>query len=65
MSNYKHLFKINQQVIIKFEDDKKTHKGTITETATDYIIVDVPDISDHCYFDCDNIGCVYPDYNFK
>ena len=40
--------------------------GTVKETYPDHIIVDVPDISDHCYYEEGfNADCVYPDYNFK
>lgn len=40
--------------------------GTVKETFEDHIIVDVPKISDHCWFEEDfNIGDVYPVYNFQ
>lgn len=63
MSDLTHLFKIGQKVKCNF--DGKLHNGTIKETYTDHIIVNVPDISDHCYFENGfNISDVYPDYNF-
>ena len=46
--------------------DGKFYNGTVKETYTDHIIVDIPEISDHCYFEEGfNMGCVYPDYNFQ
>ena len=63
MANLTHLFKIGQKV--KCNMDGTLHDGTVKETYTDHIIVDVPDISDHCYFENGfNIDCVYPEYNF-
>ena len=64
MNNLTHLFKIGQKV--KCSMDGKLYSGTVKETFTDHIIVDVPDISDHCYFEEGfNMDCVYPDYNFQ
>lgn len=41
------------------------YKGTVTETYTDHIIIDIPDISNHCWFENGfNIGDVFPEYNF-
>lgn len=32
----------------------------------DHIIVDIPEISKHCWFENDfNMDCVYPEYNFQ
>ena len=63
MSDLTRLFKIGQKVKCNF--DVALHDGTVKETYTDHIIVDVPDISDHCYFENGfNMDCVYPDYNF-
>lgn len=63
MANLKHLFKENQKV--RCNMDGKFYNGIVKETYTDHIIVDVPDISDHCYFEEGfNLDCVYPDYNF-
>ena len=45
MSDLTRLFKIGQKVKCNF--DGKLHDGTVKETYTDHIIVDVPDISDH------------------
>ena len=45
--------------------DGKLYDGTVKETYTEHIIVDVPGISNHCWFENGfNIGDVYPDYNF-
>lgn len=62
MSDLTRLFKIGQKVKCNF--DGALHDGTVKETYTDHIIVDVPDISDHCYFENGfNMDCVYPEYN--
>ena len=63
MNNLTHLFKVGQKVKCNF--DGKLYSGTVKETHTDHIIVNVPDISDHCYFENGfNMNCVYPEYNF-
>lgn len=63
MSDLTRLFKVGQKVICSM--DGKLHSGTVKETYADHIIVDVPDISDHCWFENGfNMDCVYPDYNF-
>ena len=63
MSNLTRLFKVGQKV--KCSMDGKLHSGTVKETCPDHTIVDVPDISDYCWFEEGfNIGDVYPDYNF-
>ena len=64
MSDLTHLFSVGQKVRCKIDD--VFYNGTVKETYTDHIIVDIPDISDHCWFENDfNIGDVYPEYNFK
>ena len=63
MSNLTRLFKVGQKV--KCSMDGKLHSGTVKETYTDHIIVDVPGISNHCWFENGfNMDCVYPEYNF-
>lgn len=63
MAALNHLFKVGQKV--KCELDGTFYDGTVTKTETDYIIVDIPNISDHCRFESGiNIDCVYPEYNF-
>ena len=45
--------------------DGVIQKGTVKEVAEDHLIVDMPTVSDHCYFEEGfNLDCVYPDYNF-
>jgi hypothetical protein len=64
MSDLTHLFKVNQKVRCKL--DNRFYNGTVRETYADHIIVDIPEISDHCYFENGfNMDCVFPDYNFK
>ena len=63
MADLTHLFSIGQKVRCKL--DGKFYDGTITEMHKDHIIVDVPNISDHCWFEEGfNMDCVYPEYNF-
>lgn len=60
MSN---LFKIGQAVRVNV--DGKFYKGTVKEIYDDHIIVDVPEISDHMWYESGfNLGDVYPEYNF-
>lgn len=62
MANLTHLFTIGQKVRCKM--DNKFYNGTVKEIYTDHIIVDIPEISDHCWFEDDfNIDCVFPEYN--
>lgn len=64
MANLSHIFKAGQKV--RCNMDGIFYKGTVTKTGNDYIIVDVPEISDHCRFETDfNIEDVYPEYNFS
>ena len=64
MANLTHLFHVGQKVKCSF--DGKLHDGAVKETYPDHIIIDVPDISDHCLFEEGfNIGDVYPYYNFQ
>ena len=63
MSDLRHIFKIGQKV--KCDFDGNFYNGTVKETYLDHIIVDVPDVSNHCYFETGfNMDCVYPVYNF-
>ena len=62
MSNLTRLFQIGQKVLCNM--DGKMCEGIVTETYTDHIIVNIPEISDHCWFESGwNIWDVYPDYN--
>ena len=49
MVNLSHIFKPGQKVRCNF--DGTFYKGTVTKTEVDHIIVDVPEISDHCWFE--------------
>ena len=64
MSNLKHLFKVDQKVKCKIDDE--FFDGKVKETHEDHMIVDIPEISNHCWFENGfNIGDVYPNYNFE
>lgn len=39
------------------------YKETITETREDYIVVNVPEISDHCVFESDMLDMLCPTDN--
>lgn len=60
---FKWRIKVGQ--IVKCRLDGDTHTGTVKETYTDHIIVDIPDVSDHCWFESGfNIADVQPVYDF-
>ena len=64
MADLTHLFKVGQ--IVKCRLDGDTHTGTVRKTYIDHIIVDIPEISDHCWFENNlNMDCVYPENNFS
>ena len=64
MADLTHLFKAGQIVRCRLDGD--THTGMVKETYTDHIIVDIPDVSDHCWFESGfNIGDVQPVYDFR
>lgn len=63
MSKLQHLFKVGQNV--KRRIDGIMQKGIVTEVHDDHIIVDIPEINNHCWFEEGfNLDCVYPIYNF-
>lgn len=63
MSKLQHLFKVGQNV--KCRIDGIMQKGIVTEVHDDNIIVDIPEINNHCWFEEGlNLDCVYPIYNF-
>ena len=62
MSDLTHLFKVGQKVVCLFDGEQ--YSGTVAETHTEHIIVNVPNVSAHCYFDRDMLDLVYPAYNF-
>lgn len=64
MSDLIHLFKTGQKVRCKL--DGNFYSGTVKEIFMDHIIVDIPEINDHCWFGTGiNIEDVFPDYNFE
>ena len=64
MANLTHLFNVGQKV--RCNMDGTFCKGTVKEIYSDHIIVDIPDISDHCWFENNlNMDCVYPEDNFS
>lgn len=63
-SDLTHIFNVGQKVRCRIDD--KMYKGTVTKTYPDHIIIDIPEISDHCWFEEGyNIEDVYPEYNFN
>lgn len=48
MSKLQHLFKVGQNV--KCRIDGIMQKGIVTEVHDDHIIVDIPEINNHCWF---------------
>jgi hypothetical protein len=62
MNNLTHLFKVDQKVRVRL--DGEMFNGMVKETYSDHIIVNVPEVSDHLWFEEDlNLGDVYPEYN--
>ncbi len=62
MSNLLNLFKNGETV--KCRLDGKIFVGVVKEIHDNHIIVDVPEISDHCRFENGvNMNCVFPKYN--
>ena len=63
MSDLTHLFSINQKVICNTETGFEP--GIVKEIYKDHIIVDIPSICDHMWYEEGfNLNKVYPDYNF-
>lgn len=63
MADLRHLFKVGQNVRCNLDGD--FYAGTITDIGEKHVIVDVPGISDHCWFESGfNLCDVYPEYNF-
>ena len=66
MSNLTHLFKVDQKVRYYSDDLKRFYKGTVKEVYEDHLIVNVPELSDHLWFEEGfNIDRLYPEYNFS
>jgi hypothetical protein len=65
MADLAHLFKAKQKVRYHDPGTGGWHNGEIKEIHPDHVIVDIPDISDHCWFEEDlNLEYLYPEYNF-
>lgn len=59
MANLKHLFTVGQPVKCKLEG--AVYEGTVTEIYSDHVIVNVPKISEHCWFEEGfNMNCIFP-----
>lgn len=64
MSDLTHLFSVGEKVRCKVDDS--FYNGIVKETYMNHIIVDVPEISDHMWYENGvNIGDVYPENNFE
>ncbi len=64
MANLTHLWKVGDAVRCRM--DGVLHKGAIKEVYADHVIVDIPEISDHVWFEEGlNMGDLYPEYNFN
>lgn len=63
MQNLTHIYQVGQKVRCRM--DGKFFKGTIKEVHEDHLIIDIPDVSDHCWFEPGfNLCDVFPEYNF-
>ena len=53
MANLTHLFKIGENVkyVVNDFDEKRIYDGTVKEVAADHVLVDIPEISDHMWFE--------------
>lgn len=66
MADLTHLFRTEQKIRYHDPDTGKWHNGEIKETYPDHVIVDIPDISDHCWFEENfNLEYLYPECNFE
>jgi hypothetical protein len=64
MANLTHLFHEEQKVMCNTEIGLLW--GTVKEVYEDHIIVDIPEISDHMWYEEGwNLDEVYPEYNFE
>lgn len=63
MNDLTHLWKPGQKV--KWRTESGLLEGKVKEVYSDHLIVDIPKVSDHCWFEEGfNLGDLYPDYNF-
>jgi hypothetical protein len=61
MSDLRHLWKVGQQCVAVM--DGKKRQGTVKEVYEDHVIVDIPTVSDHCWFESGlNLDALYPLY---
>ena len=69
MADLTHIFKVGQKVRCMnddFDSLRNWHIGTIKEVYKNHVIIDIPEISDHCWYEEGfNLDKVYPEYNFK
>lgn len=64
MADLTHLFKVGQKV--RWRTEGKLLDGVVKEVNEDHVIVDVPEVSDHCYFEeGTNLCDLFPEYNFE
>ena len=64
MADLTHVYHAGQRV--RCNMDYIMYMGTVKEVCADHIIVDIPEVSDHCWFEEGlNMDCVYPEYNFE
>ena len=62
MTDLTYFFMIGQKV--KCNMDGELFDGIVKEVFKNHIIVDIPGISDHCWFKNGvNMDCIYPNYN--
>lgn len=63
-ANLTHIFEKGQNV--KCRTEIGFENGIVKEVYENHIIVDIPSISDHMWYEEGwNIGDVFPDYNFR
>ena len=63
MSNLTHIFSEGQRVNCKLEDGR-FEESVIKEVHEDHLIIDVPCVSDHCWYEEGfNLDKVFPIYN--
>lgn len=63
MADLSRIFDIGQRVNCRIDD--RLYERVVNEVYCDHIIVDIAEISNHCWFEEGiNIGDVYPEYNY-
>lgn len=64
MSKLNHIFTVGQEVKYYDGDLNKWFLGKVASVFSDHIIVNIPEISDHCWFEGGfNLDRLYPVYN--